>query len=243
MANYIYYLMDKNSERKIICFVCSQELPGLEEWRNHITDIHEEKVEYLLCQECSIPCRDIISHYKVHHRNLDIPTMDIYRVEKMKDWDEPYRKGLRKKRKFKEGMFDSLKMGKKIHYRSSWERDAMICLEKCVDVNEYFGDDFICIDYVIQSKPRKYWPDFTIKLQGGDTVVVEIKPKNQAEWIINKAKWKYAVEYCNKRGWEFQVWTQKHICKIKTRAIRNNVLLREHIIPTKEEVIQEIIIQ
>ena len=235
--------MTNNDNKKIICFVCSQELPGLEEWKNHITDMHEEKKEYLLCPECDVPCRDINSHYKVHHRDLNLPQMESYRVEKMKDWDEKYRKSLRKKRKFKEGMFDSVKMGKKIHYRSSWERDTMICLEKCEDVIEYYGDNYLCIEYVIQSKPRRYWPDFTIKLKDGDIIIVEIKPIDQAEWIINQAKWKYAVEYCNKRQWEFQVWTQKHIRKIKTRAVRHDTLLREHIIPTKEEIVKEIMIQ
>jgi len=161
----------------------------------------------------------------------------------MYDWNYKYEKMQRKKRKWKEGLFDSIKMGKKIHYRSSWERDVMICLEKCADVNEYYGDDHLCIPYYIHGKPHRYWPDFTVNLQNNETYILEIKPVDQAEWEINQAKWEYAVKYCNKRDWKFQVWTQKHIRKIKTRATRHDVLLKEHIIPEEDDTIKEIHIQ
>jgi len=231
---------ENESTRKIICFVCVQELPDVNSWRSHIVENHLEGRDFLACPTCGIPCRDLTSHFKVHHRGVEMPVFEKSRIDNIRDWDEKYRVSLLKKRKWKEGLFDSLKMGKKIHYRSSWERDVMICLEKCVDIDEYYGDDHLCIPYNLHGSTHRYWPDFTVKLRGGDTIILEIKPEDQTEWEINQFKWKYAVEYCNARQWDFQVWTQKYIRKIKTRAVRNDVLLREHVIPSKEEMIKEI---
>lgn len=232
--------MTKNDQKKIMCFVCAMESLDVDSWKNHIINSHQKNEEYLLCPSCDIPCRDLISHWKVHHRNDEMPNFGVIRVNKIYDWNYKYQKEQRKKRKWKEGLFDSIKMGKKIHYRSSWERDVMICLEKCVDVLEYYGDDHLCIPYYIHSKQHRYWPDFTVRLRDNKTYILEIKPIDQAEWEINQAKWEYAVKYCNTRQWKFQVWTQKHIIKIKTRASRHDVLLEEHIIPLDEETIKEI---
>lgn len=232
--------MSNNNKKKIICFVCSIELPDIDSWSDHIKNTHQIDEEYLLCPSCDIPCRDLVSHWKVHHIDQEMPIFPVSRVRKIYDWDCKYKKMEKKKSKWKEGLFDSIKMGKKIHYRSSWERDVMICLEKCVDVLEYYGDDHLCIPYNIHGKTHRYWPDFTVKFKGNKTVILEIKPINQAELEINQAKWEYALIHCNKRDWKFQVWTQKHIKKIKTRAIRNDVLLEYHIMPQENEMIKEI---
>jgi hypothetical protein len=176
----------------------------------------------------------------MHHKGQDLPELKQYRVDKIFDWDHKYREEKRKHHKWKEGYFDSIKMGRKIHFRSSWERDAMICFEKCPDIKEYYGDDHVCIPYKINNQSFNYWPDFSIKMVGGGVYIVEIKPENQTEWTINQAKWKYALEYCNKRQYTFQVWTQTHIRKIKTRALRNDVLLKEHVIPCEDEAKKEL---
>lgn len=226
---------ESSNTKKLVCFVCAQELPDLESWKQHIIDRHEEKEQYLLCPECGIPCRDLFSHYKVHHRGIEIPDFEQVKANRIVDWSPAYRRSKKKKSKWKEGLFDSIKMGKKIHYRSSWERDAMVCFEKCVDVDAYFGDDHLCIEYQIHGRTHRYWPDFTLKMKSGKTYVIEIKPAEQSEWEINVAKWTHAAKFCLARDWDFQVWTQKHIRKIKARASRHDLLLEEHVIPSQEE--------
>jgi hypothetical protein len=226
---------ENDNKKKYVCFVCVQEFPSYESYRYHIIENHAENEEYVLCPRCQAPCRDLKSHWRVKHKDAPLPELPRYRSEKWNDWDYQYQKLKQKKRKWKDGNFDSIKMGKQIHYRSSWERDVMICLEKCVDVTEYYGDNHICIPYMIHGVKRKYWPDFTIKMKNGDIFILEIKPEDQTEWTINQMKWKYAIEYCEKRQWNFQVWTQKYIRKIKARAVRSDVLLSEHLIPSDED--------
>ena len=85
-----------NNNKKIICFICSQEFPDIISWKNHIINKHILLEEYLLCPNCQIPCRDIISHYKVHHKNEEIPKLDTYRVKKIYDWELKYTKELMK---------------------------------------------------------------------------------------------------------------------------------------------------
>ncbi|MFW5794545.1 MAG: TnsA endonuclease N-terminal domain-containing protein [Bacillota bacterium] len=232
--------MENKKPKKIICFICSQECFGEAGWKNHIIENHTEWDEYLLCPLCRVPCRDIKSHFAVHHKFESIPEMKQYKVSKLYDWTKKYQRQKKKKSKWKAGTFDSIKMGKQIHYRSSWERDVMICLEKCADVDEYYGDDHLCIKYQMSGKWHRYWPDFTVKMRNNDVYVLEIKPMDQTQWVINKVKWAFAQSYCESKQWNFQVWTQKHIRKIKTRAIRADVLLTEHVFPSKEEVLKEI---
>jgi hypothetical protein len=55
----------------------------------------------------------------------------------------------------------------------------------------------------------------------GKTILVEIKPaketkppkrKNLKEamtYMKNTSKWKYAKNYCDDRGWKFEIWTEK----------------------------------
>jgi hypothetical protein len=221
--------------KKYYCFICAQEFPGYEVCKNHIIETHEENTEYLLCPACKTPCRDIKSHWRVKHKSFALPKLPSYRVEKIYDWDEKHRKNSRKKLKWKEGFFDSIKMGKQIHYRSSWERDVMICFEKCVDVIEYYGDNHLCIEYYIHGVKKRYWPDFTVKMKNNETYIIEIKPENQTDWEINKAKWTYALAFCQKKQYNFQVWTQKYIRKVKTRAVRADVLLAEDVMPTPDD--------
>jgi hypothetical protein len=227
-------------KKKWVCFICSQDFIASEVWAEHITTVHQEWEEFIKCPECKIPCRDVKSHYHMHHKDSELPVLQQYRVNKLYDWDHKYRQEKKKHHKWKEGYFDSIKMGRKIHFRSSWERDSMTCFEKCPDIKEYYGDDHVCIPYKINGQPFNYWPDFSIRMVDNSVYIIEIKPENQTEWTINQAKWKYAVEYCKKRQYTFQVWTQNHIRKIKTRCLRNDVLLKEHVIPSEEETTKEI---
>ena len=82
-------------------------------------------------------------------------------------------------------------------------------------------------------KVHRYFPDFLVKFKaaGGKTVtrMIEVKPLVQTKepinnskhprrylkevmtYGINLAKWKAAQEFCEDRGWEFQIMTEKEI--------------------------------
>ena len=62
-----------------------------------------------------------------------------------------------------------------------------------------------------------------------DNTIIEIKPAKESSppekkskiskryirevvtWGINEAKWNAAIEYCNKRGWNFKVLTEREL--------------------------------
>lgn len=85
----------------------------------------------------------------------------------------------------------------------------------------------------IDGRVHRYFPDFWVKKinRGGktDTVVVEIKPFHETveptaqkkltkkylyevkTWGVNSSKWKAANKYCEDRGWDFMILTEKEL--------------------------------
>ena len=73
---------------------------------------------------------------------------------------------------------------------------------------------------------HRYFVDVKIKLESGETYLVEIKPKKETiaptkpsrqtkkyvkevmTYVKNQSKWEAAEEYCMQRGWKFVVWTE-----------------------------------
>lgn len=115
---------------------------------------------------------------------------------------------------------------KPIIYRSSYERRFMIWLESCPKVLRW-GSECCCIPYLfVDGKMHKYYPDYYIEYEDGTKMLVEIKPSNQThppvnenswaakEWIKNSCKWKAALEFCEAKGFKFQILTEKTINKL-----------------------------
>lgn len=126
---------------------------------------------------------------------------------------------------------------KNIIYRSSWEAKFLMKLDNDPDVISYSSEEiFIWYLSPIDNKWHRYFPDMIYETKSGKKIMVEIKPhfqtvpptiseskkksnkyiKEVMTWGINQAKWKYAIEYCNKRGIEFQILTEKEL-NIKAR--------------------------
>ena len=121
-----------------------------------------------------------------------------------------------------------------IVYRSSWELKFCKWLDENPNVVQWASEEF-SIPYrsPIDNRVHRYFPDFLVKKKSPDgkieCVVVEIKPKGQTKapkvqskptrrylqevmtYGINTAKWKYAQEYCDDRGWKFMVLTEDHL--------------------------------
>ncbi len=95
-----------------------------------------------------------------------------------------------------------------------------------------WGSEEIVIPYKApwDGRIHRYFPDFYCKVrQHNGTIrrlVIEVKPKKQTKppkepqrktkrylnevktWGVNSAKWKYAVEWCDNNGMEFQILTE-----------------------------------
>lgn len=127
-----------------------------------------------------------------------------------------------------------------IIYRSSWELKLMRFLDEHQDVIEW-GSEVLVIPYrsPIDGKMHRYFTDFIVKQINKDrkkeTIVIEVKPKQQTvapdiskkltakgsisrrflnevkTWGVNQAKWKAATEYCDDRGWKFQIMTEDQL--------------------------------
>lgn len=144
-----------------------------------------------------------------------------------------YHQGLFKPKNPKKYRGDSTK----IVYRSSWEKRLMAWFDHHPEVLEWQSEEVV-VHYRSPldppgSKPRRYFPDFLVKIKDKNgnvkTKMIEVKPKSQTlppkkplkqtkkfteevmTYAKNRAKWKYAENFCKRRGWEFEVFTEDHI--------------------------------
>jgi hypothetical protein len=121
-----------------------------------------------------------------------------------------------------------------IIYRSRWELVFMQYCDKHPDIIKWSSEEII-VPYKspIDGRYHRYYPDFYLKKRNRqgkiEEVVVEIKPNAQTKepkpqkkltkrylsevqtWGINKSKWVAADKYCNERGWQFQIMTEKEL--------------------------------
>ena len=122
-----------------------------------------------------------------------------------------------------------------IIYRSLMERRFM---EWC-DSNDKcykWSSEEVVIPYIspIDNKQHRYFTDFLIQTPKG-WFLIEVKPLTQSRppkklvvenlelkkkrryiksvqtWLVNEAKWKAATKVCEKKGWSFQILTEKQL--------------------------------
>ena len=89
---------------------------------------------------------------------------------------------------------------------------------------------------IVKSSPHRYFPDiyYELKMDDGSVrrIVMEIKPAKQCkppkiakklsksykweieEWNRNMCKWEFAIQYCNKKGFEFKIFTEETASKM-----------------------------
>lgn len=101
-------------------------------------------------------------------------------------------------------------------YRSLWERKVMLYFDRSTSVH-LWSSEKIEVPYISpkDDKWHTYYPDFWVLYTKKDGTVgeaiIEVKPKSQKRWKVNKAKWKAAREMCKEKGWDFIVLTEKEI--------------------------------
>ena len=119
---------------------------------------------------------------------------------------------------------------KQIVYRSLLERRFM----RYCDLNKdilYWASEELPVRYYspLDKKYHRYFPDFVVKTANNDKYMIEIKPSRQAvkpkppkkktksymresfEYIKNKAKWSAAKAYCEDKGMQFKIITEKDL--------------------------------
>jgi len=130
-----------------------------------------------------------------------------------------------------------------IIYRSGWERTVMSYLDRNSSVLEWSSEE-IWIPYFSpwdkMKRRRRYFPDFYVKLRDKDgnikECIMEVKPLEQTRepkkpervtkrflqevhaWGINKSKWTAAKHWCESKGYEFQIITEKELGKYKNNG-------------------------
>lgn len=121
-----------------------------------------------------------------------------------------------------------------IIYRSRWELKFMMFCDSTPEIIEYSSEEFF-IPYRCRTdnKIHRYFPDFKIKWKNksGKIIVqvIEIKPDGQCRppvkpkkktkryiteamtYAKNISKWEYAKEWCDDRGYEFKIMTEKDL--------------------------------
>ena len=98
-----------------------------------------------------------------------------------------------------------------------------------------WSSEEVVIPYIspLDNRPHRYFVDFYVEAIGRDgqirKLLLEVKPDAQTQepkkqtrktkryitevmtWGVNQAKWKAAKEYCQEKGWEFQLITEKEL--------------------------------
>ena len=127
-----------------------------------------------------------------------------------------------------------------IIYRSLLERRFMVYLDNTPSVLQWSSEEIV-IPYVspLDKRVHRYFPDFYMKYKNKDAMIVEelieIKPykhtkppdpkrkltktgrtskrylKEVNTYIINDAKWKQAIKFCEERNWGWRIITEKEI--------------------------------
>lgn len=117
-----------------------------------------------------------------------------------------------------------------IVYRSSWEQKLFIRLDVDPNITRWASEEF-SIPYVspIDNKIHRYFPDVYAENVNGDKFVFEIKPDAQTRppakkarqtkkyitevstYLINSAKWHSAQRFCEERGWQFKIVTERDL--------------------------------
>ena len=120
-----------------------------------------------------------------------------------------------------------------IIYRSTWEVRVMKYLDEHPNVI-WWASEELPIPYLspIDKRKHRYFPDFIAKIKKANGTVmayiIEVKPEKQTKpptqkrktktfiqeamtYEVNKAKWYAAEEFCKDHGWQFLIFTEKHL--------------------------------
>lgn len=152
--------------------------------------------------------------------------------------------GIGGNRTYKQGLYIPVNPSKymgdvnKIVYRSSWEFKVCYKLDHADYVVGWACEQPV-VPYISPKDglPHRYFPDFlvvTLNQDGTKNItMIEVKPyreqfpptakgkkksrflKEAVTYEVNQAKWRAARAFCDKRGWNFVILTEKEILNEK----------------------------
>jgi hypothetical protein len=145
---------------------------------------------------------------------------------------------LQKNTKFRQGIYkpkySQKYVGKELPvYRSGWELKFFRWCDDNKNIIEW-ASEAVIIPYInpITRKVSRYYTDGVIAIHEGDKIqkyIIEIKPSSQvlppkpgnkrkstlvyetARYAQNQAKWEAAKKWCDKKGYKFQILTEKEL--------------------------------
>lgn len=135
-----------------------------------------------------------------------------------------------------------------IVYRSSWELSFVKYIDNNPSIKK-FNMEGVVIPYVspIDNKVHRYYVDFILEYTNtkGETkmALVEVKPHKQTQppvppkkkskyyinevltYHVNMAKWKTAIDFCNKNSMDFVVLTEKGAINLTKGSLAQELIL------------------
>lgn len=121
-----------------------------------------------------------------------------------------------------------------VFFRSSWEKKLFLFLDMNPNVLKWQSEETV-IPYIspLDNSVHRYYVDCAAMIRQKDGTVkkflIEVKPMSQvlppkkqvrntkrylaetATYLVNQAKWKAAMAFCEKNGWEWQIITEKEL--------------------------------
>lgn len=121
--------------------------------------------------------------------------------------------------------------------RSLWERSFAKWCDKNYTVKRWAFEPFFIPYYdIVRKKERKYYPDFVIELNNGNSYLIEVKPKAQTKepkkrntkryliekytYITNSCKWNAAKKFCDKNNMIFSLFTEDDFSDLGIKIIK-----------------------
>ncbi|CAG0968088.1 hypothetical protein ANRL3_01314 [Anaerolineae bacterium] len=129
------------------------------------------------------------------------------------------------------GKFPSLKMGRRLCFESTIERDYVYTLDFEANVLS-FDEQPLTIEYQRDGKSLHYTPDFHIVYSDHRNALAECKPSNLVESDDNQRKFRAARAWCAERGWDFHVITDTQLrAGYRLQNIKSLTCYARHVIP------------
>lgn len=121
-----------------------------------------------------------------------------------------------------------------VTYRSSWELAAMNWADRNPAVLEWSSEEVV-IPYICATdlRPHRYFLDLRLKMENGETYLVEIKPSKEtkppsrkgkkrakfleetATFAKNSSKWAAARKFAERNGWKFVIWDENTLKRLR----------------------------
>lgn len=104
------------------------------------------------------------------------------------------------------------KDGVSIPYESALERDFLLYFTYLPSIMELISQP-MRIPFIKNGITYYYTPDFFLRFNDGQAMLVEVKPKRkwQGNWKDCKEKWKAAIRFCKENGYVFHIYDEDRI--------------------------------